>query len=351
VHGVVADGSGGVLPGVTVVATSGDGQVLASAVTDASGGYLFAALPPVSVRLTFQLEGFSTAVADVTVRPNADAVVAPRLLLAPRSETVVVVAKAPVDVAPPQRRSLPNSPPPPPPVLTPVPEHDRDSICGPAKPSLSAESFGTIRSRRDTSENGLYGEDDQLIIDRGTLNGVEVGRNFVVRRTYRANGEAGAATGEHTAGLLQIVAAGERASVGVVVYTCDEMMRGDRLASFNPEPIRTPEPAGVPAYDDAARILFADAGQVHGAPRRLMVIDRGSDHGLRVGQRLTLFRRQRLSAGAPAIVGDAIVVSVQIDSATIRVERAIDAIASGDFAAPQGYSPVTAAVATSARPR
>ena len=110
-------------------------------------------------------------------------------------------------------------------------------------------------------------------------------------------------------------------------------MRGDRLAAFSPEPVRAPEPDGTPAYDNAARILFADAGQLVGAPRRLMVIDRGTDHGLRAGQRLTVFRRS-LHGSAPSIVGDAVVVAVRIDSATIRIERAIDAISLGDLAAP-----------------
>ena len=66
-HGVVADASGGVLPGVTVVAASEDGRVLATGVTDEVGRYAFDALPAASVRLTFQLEGFSTAIVDVTI--------------------------------------------------------------------------------------------------------------------------------------------------------------------------------------------------------------------------------------------------------------------------------------------
>jgi hypothetical protein len=50
---------------------------------------------------------------------------------------------------------------------------------------------------------------------------------------------------------------------------------------------------------------------------------------------VTLFRREHRGGAAPEVVGDAVVVAVRTDSATIRVERAIDAIASGDWAAPQ----------------
>jgi hypothetical protein len=71
----------------------------------------------------------------------------------------------------------------------------------------------------------------------------------------------------------------------------------------------------------------------------LMVIDRGSEHGIRIGQRLTLFRRR--GARSPEIVGDAIVVSIRIDSATIRIERVNDVISSGDLAARQIPEPVT----------
>ena len=34
-----------------------------------------------------------------------------------------------------------------------------------------------------------------------------MGQNVVTRRTYRVSGDAGGATGEHTAGLVQIVEA------------------------------------------------------------------------------------------------------------------------------------------------
>jgi hypothetical protein len=337
VRGEVIDASGGVLPGVTVVATGASGRQLATTVTDGAGGYVFKALTPGPIHLTFQLEGFGTAAVELTVQPGTESRVAERLGLAPITESVVVYGKAPAD--PPRLDApRPRPAPPPRPVVIPVPAHDRDSICGPAKPDATPQSFGTVRLRRDKAEGELYAQGDELVIDGGTQNGLEIGRNLVVRRYYRVDGLlAGAsATGEHSSGLLQIVAADERSSIAVVVYACDELIKGDFLASFVPEPIRTPDPAGIPAFGSAARILFADAGQMMGVPRRLMVIDQGSDHAIRVGQRLTLFRRGgRRDGSKPDVVGDAIVVAVRTDSATIRVERTIEEIAVGDWAAQQ----------------
>ena len=323
------------LPGVTVVVTSIDGRVLATAVTDGRGVFAFDSLPAEPVTVAFELEGFSPAAIDVTVTRDAEArVPTQRLALASRAERVDVVGRVPVAAPPVPPRPTP-PPPPPPPHVIPVPEHDRDSVCGPAKADNSSPSFGAIRSRRYGEDKGLYAQDDQLIIDGGTLKGLAVGQNLAARRRFRAGDAPNAPVGEHTAGVLQIVAAGERASIAVVIYTCDEMMRGDELAAFAAEPVRAAEPVGTPAFDHAARILFADAGQLIGAPRRLMVIDRGRDGGVHAGQRLTLFRRSRLGGGTPTSVGDAVVVAVRADSATIRVERATDAIAFGDFAAPQ----------------
>jgi hypothetical protein len=328
VRGAVHDSSGAVLPGVNVVATSDAGEVVATAVTDEAGAYVLNALPEGPVRLTFQLEGFSSAVVGVPVQAGRESVVEERLELAPLTETVMVYGRAPAD-----------SPPaplvPPAPEVIPLPVHDRESICGPAKRGATSDSFGTIRSHRYEGERELYVKDDQLVIDGGTLNGLEVGQNVVVRRFYRVNGAGSDATGEHTAGVLQIQDADERVSKAVVVNACDELMKGDFLASFNPEPVRAPDPVGMPEFEDAARILFADAGQMMGVPRRMMVIDRGTEAGIRVGQRLTLFRRQPRSARPPAVIGDAVVVAIRTNSATIRVERASDAVAFGDWAAPQ----------------
>jgi hypothetical protein len=113
-------------------------------------------------------------------------------------------------------------------------------------------------------------------------------------------------------------------------------MTGDYLARFQPEPTRNPESTGRPAFELAARVLFGDAGHMVGVERRLVVIDRGSVHGVRPGQRLTLFRKSL--TGQPAIVGQAVVVAVKDDSATIRIDQARDAIffgPNGDWAAPQ----------------
>jgi carboxypeptidase family protein len=332
----VTDTSGARLPGVDVVVTARDGQVL-TGVTDRTGSHVFQGVAAGPVMLRFRLDGFAGVLTGVTVEPGADVRVVQRLEVAPYTETVVVQAPAP---EPP--RPLPPLPPPPSPrgpVLQPVPEHDRDSVCGPAKPGAIPESLGTIRSSRYVAEGGLYTTGAQIIVDGGARTGLEVGQNLVVRHYFHLRPAAGTVTmGEHSAGLVQIASVSEESSIAVVVYACGELRAGDFLASFRPEPVRPPDPRGTPDYTDAARILFADEGQILGAPRRMMVIDRGSGHGIRVGQRLTLFRGH---VPRPDVVGEAIVVATRIDSATIRIEHVSDAISAGDLAARQIPEPAS----------
>lgn len=324
IHGTVADPSGGVLPGVTVAATRADGVVVAVVATTDVGRYTLE-LPAGAVKLTFSLEGFSTATIDVEVKESADTEVATqRLIVAPQSETVNVEA----------RLATPStSAPPPRPELMPIPEHDRDSVCGPAKPDPNAEALGFIRAGRAEPGTTLFAKDDLLMIEGGVGSGLTVGQNVVARRTFRIAANPSAGTGEHTAGVLQIVAVSERSATAMVVYACDEIIAGDWLAPFEPEPRHATEAAGAPAFDDAARVLFADAGQLVGVPRRFMVIDRGRDHGLHAGQRLTLFR-QPLHGRTPVVTGDAVIVAVRQDSATIRIEHTTDVVDVGDWAAP-----------------
>src|SRR6185295_7976989 len=164
IRGAITDSSDGALPGVSVTATSLDGGVVATAVTDGTGAYELHALSPGQVRLSFQLDGFAAADALVTIEAGKTTLVHNRLEFAAVTETVVVVGSA-AD-SPRAFRA------PPPPVVIPMPAHDRDSVCGPAKPDATPKSFGTILSRRD-ADRELYSADDEIVVDGGTLDGLE----------------------------------------------------------------------------------------------------------------------------------------------------------------------------------
>jgi hypothetical protein len=97
ISGEVKDTQGGVLPGVTVIATSPAQIGELSAVTNEAGIFRFPSVPPGEYKLSFELPGFQTVVRDgirITLGFNAQVNVA--LGVATLQETVTVSGESPV---------------------------------------------------------------------------------------------------------------------------------------------------------------------------------------------------------------------------------------------------------------
>jgi hypothetical protein len=97
ISGEIKDAQGGVLPGVTVTATSPAQIGALTAVTNEAGIYRFPAVPPGEYRLAFELPGFQNSVRDgirITLGFNAQVNVS--LNVAALQETVTVSGASPV---------------------------------------------------------------------------------------------------------------------------------------------------------------------------------------------------------------------------------------------------------------
>jgi hypothetical protein len=96
ISGQVVDDSGGVLPGVTVTATSPAQMGALSAVTNEEGMYRFPSVPPGEYRLQFELPGFGTLVREgIRVTLGFNAAVNVKLAVASLQETVTVSGDSP----------------------------------------------------------------------------------------------------------------------------------------------------------------------------------------------------------------------------------------------------------------
>ena len=97
ISGKVADASGGVLPGVTVTATSPSMMGAQTAVTESGGGYRFAAVPPGIYTVTFELPGFNTLKREnIQIALGFTATLNVELAVASLNETVTVTGDSPV---------------------------------------------------------------------------------------------------------------------------------------------------------------------------------------------------------------------------------------------------------------
>ena len=225
IRGAVTDGSAGVLPGVTVVATGADGRVVATTVTDGAGVYVLTGLPAGSVTLGSRARGVCGGVSGRgraawpggtrRAAPASGAAVGDRgraragrcRTAAPalRSAAATAAARGAAAAGTRSRGCL----------------RSREARCG--NRSRSAR----IKSRRHARPGELYLEGAELVIDGGLDDGLLVGRNLVVRRHYHVHADNGTdILAEHSAGVVQIVAATAHESVGLVVYACDAMQNG-----------------------------------------------------------------------------------------------------------------------------
>jgi Carboxypeptidase regulatory-like domain len=329
--GIVTDGSGGALPGVTVT-WRGMGTAPASVVTDESGRYLSPWLAPGVYAIDFSLAGFETrTVANLPLGAGQTVILDQQLALAALTETVEVTATAPTPAPPPAPPRAPR------PQAKPVDKEILASVCGPRQATEFSQAIGRIVSHRDDPHRQLIGPGDLLQIDAGENQGVTAGQNLVVRRRFQTGDRSApkklATFAEQSAGLVQVVEAQAASSVALVVYVCGELAAGDTVEPYIPQPAFFAVSAGAPHFDEPGRITTGESGQSAAAPGQMMVIDRGIMQGAQRGQRLTIFRRPQGAEGMPLTIADGVIVSIRADSATIRIERATDAVIVGDLVA------------------
>lgn len=333
VMGLVTDGSGGALPGVTVTAQSGS-RAPASVVTDEVGRYLTPWLVPGTYTVTFTLSGFETrTMRNVRLTAGQTVVLDQQLPLASLTETVEVTAPAPVPPPPP-------GPPvrlaPPRPKAKPVDKELLASVCGPRQATEFSQAIGKIVSHIDNPDRQLIGPGDRIRIDVGEKAGAEKGQNLVVRRRFQIGDRLAPKKrqtfAEQTAGLIQIIETQPEWSEALVVYICGELYAGDTVEPYIAQPAFYTVADGAPRYDEPARITTGEHGATAAARGQLMVIDHGIMQGVQRGQRLTIFRRPQVD-GVPVPVGDGVIIAVRADSATLRIERATDAVLVGDLVA------------------
>jgi hypothetical protein len=331
--GRVADTSGAALPEVTVTITSDMLRQPVIIVTDEVGRYNSPLVPAGRYVVTFELSGFQPQTREgVEVRAGEVVVLDRQLEVGALSENVEVIANAPPAPAP-----FPRFEAAPPPKTTPIPTEALASVCGPGQPDAANLTLGTILGHRDETRRSVFGVRDILLLDIGSDFGAAVGQNYVVRRRFRVGDKTmplkQASFGEQTAALVQVVETTPSIATAVVVYTCGELYAGDSIEPFDPLPLLSARVSGAPQFDDPAKIIFGDHGQAMGAPKQLMVIDRGAASGALRGQRLTVFRRVQGDSGPVSTIADAVVVAVRENSATIRIERSSDAVSIGDLVA------------------
>jgi hypothetical protein len=184
----------------------------------------------------------------------------------------------------------------------------------------------------------LFGPGETLVIRAGTVQGMKIGQEYYVRRLIadrfvQPAGDNVKTSSVHTAGWVRIVDATADSAIAEIIRACDAIEEGDYLEPFVKPEVPTSAKEGEPDFANPGHVMLGDDRRQMAAQGDLMVLDRGSDHGIHAGQRLTIFRTTGGGTGPVARIAEATALIVHPGTSVIRIEKTSDAVNVGDLVA------------------
>jgi hypothetical protein len=184
----------------------------------------------------------------------------------------------------------------------------------------------------------LFGPGETLVIRAGTAQGMKVGQEYYVRRLIADRfvhpaGDNMKTSSVHTAGWVRIVDATADSAIAEIIKACDAIEEGDYLEPFVKPEMPTSTKEGEPDFANPGHVMLGDDRRQMAAQGDLMVLDRGSDHGIHAGQRLTIFRTTGGGTGPVARIAEATALVVHSGTSVIRIDKTSDAVNVGDLVA------------------
>jgi hypothetical protein len=184
----------------------------------------------------------------------------------------------------------------------------------------------------------LFGTGETILVRVGSALGVRYGEEYFVRRVVPDRFTKGVSDGValhsiHTAGWIRVVEVEGDTAVATVTHACDAVTEGDYLEKFEMPVVPAATASGEPDFANPGRIILGDERRQMGSVGSMLVFDRGSDHGLRPGQRVTIFRPVPTGTGPVVRIGDGTAMVVRPETTTLRIDKSIDTIYVGDLVA------------------
>jgi hypothetical protein len=217
-------------------------------------------------------------------------------------------------------------------------DYAAEMACSARAVAMPADTSVRIAGGREHGKT-LFGPGDPLIVKGGSAQGVRVGQEYFARRViadrFMTPGSDGIPPSSiHTAGWIRIVEVQSESAIATVTKVCDAIEEGDYLEPFvKPVIPATSTAAGEPDYANPGHLVLGDERRQMAAQGDLMVLDRGSDHGLHGGQRLTIFRTTTGGAGPVVRIAEATAMIVSPETTIIRIDKTTDAVLVGDLVA------------------
>lgn len=204
----------------------------------------------------------------------------------------------------------------------------------PAPPIVGLRVSGGLQHGRI-----MFATGDAFLVNAGSKQGIQKGQMYYVRRQVRDMFTPASPdftpVSIHTAGWVTIADVKDDTSVAQVTHACDGILDGDYLEPYSDPVVPAAALGGQPDYAHPARIVMADETMQTGSAGTLMLINRGSDHGIQAGQTLTIYRDTVAGAATGPLVdvGRGTILSVRPQTSLMRVDASHEAVYIGDMAA------------------
>ncbi len=221
---------------------------------------------------------------------------------------------------------------------------DQTAVACAPPPALAFDAIDALRviGSQDAVPRSVFGTPELLVTSGGTDRGVQLGQLYFMRRVVRTGATHGdkLAHTVHTAGWARVVAVNATTAIINVEHACGDILEGDYL-----EPYQTPtlpagdialvDTSGEPNFTSLGRILSGSEERQSAGLGEFMLIDQGVSQNVALGARFAIYRDLGKGGMPLASVGEGLVVSVGESMALIRINKARDAIFSGDLVVPR----------------
>ena len=215
------------------------------------------------------------------------------------------------------------------------------------------KSQGAFTISSNKREDRRYlGEGETIYLNGGADQGLKAGDRFLIVKTLTR--KLGHPTSPKTnlgdilqqIGVARVTLVQGKGSVAVIERCLDTTEVGDHLVRFTepanlPLNLRTDTAEPIKVAAEAAQVVYIRDGKQHCAGGDLVVIDRGTSQGLKVGDVLLAARVRQYPVGSSTAgksateqvsnyLGQALVVRADAQTATCRILRSTEEILVGD---------------------
>ncbi|GLH74220.1 peptidoglycan-binding protein LysM [Geothrix limicola] len=219
------------------------------------------------------------------------------------------------------------------------------------------KSQGAFTITSNKREDRQYlGEGEVVYLNGGVDQGVKVNDRFLILKTVARKQMhptvAKKALGDviQQVGVVRVITTQSKGSVAIIERSLDAVEIGDHLVKFIepaniPTQLRTDTAEPVKIAPNAGVVVYTRDAKLHAGGGDMVLIDRGANDGLKVGEVLLVSRLRNYPVGSDTdkhpstesttyYLGQALVVRTDAQTATCRVLRSTEEIRSGDTVTP-----------------